>query len=76
MRRRLKPQSTRVLRKAATLGSAVARRSLFPAWQDTGEGEVVFSTVVPRVRDGLILRPVRSGRSAGGRGLIDGPAGR
>jgi hypothetical protein len=43
---------------------------------DANEGAMVFSAVMPRVRDGLILRPVRRGKSAGGRGLPNGPAGR
>jgi hypothetical protein len=75
MRRRIKSQSTPVLRKAAASGASAARKA-FPAWEDAAEGLVGWSTVTPRVRDGLILRPVRCGRSAGGRALIDGPAGR
>lgn len=75
MRRRIKTQPTQLLRKAAASGSVAARKS-FPAWVDASEGSIVFSAVVPRVRDGLILRPVRRGRSASGRGLPDGPAGR
>ena len=75
MRRRIKTQSTQVLRRAATSGAVSARKS-FPAWVDANEGAMVFSAVMPRVRDGLILRPVRRGKSAGGRGLPHGPAGR
>ena len=75
MRRRINTQSTPMLRKAAASGSVSARKS-FPAWVDANEGAMVFSAVMPRVRDGLILRPVRRGKSASGRGLPDGPAGR
>lgn len=44
---------------AARALSAVARRS-FPAWIDASERGVAFSatTVMPRVRDSLVLRVV------------------
>jgi hypothetical protein len=63
MRRHIKVKSTsnRVLvRKSVTSGSAAARRN-FPAWVDSAEGIVVFTTgrtATPRVRDGLVLRRV------------------
>ena len=51
------------LRKSAT---AAARRG-FPAWIDAGEQGVAFAakkTVMPRVRDGLVLRAVGRAKEA------------
>lgn len=51
-------------RKAALSASAASRRG-FPAWIDAGERGVAFSAraVMPRVRDGLVLRIVRKKKS-------------
>ena len=61
MRRALKIKalSTRVpVRKAALSAGAAARRS-FPAWIDASETVAAFpARVMPRVRDGLVLRTV------------------
>ena len=51
------------LRKSAAVVGAVRRE--FPAWIDAGERGVAFSaakTVMPRVRDGLVLRVVSKGK--------------
>lgn len=50
------------LRKSA--GGAATRRG-FPAWIDAGERGISFSaarTVMPRVRDALVLRVVSKGK--------------
>ena len=70
---KIKPISTCIpLRKAVTSSSAAARRH-FPAWIDSGDHAtpVAGSIVMPRVRDGLVLRAVPTKRttkdqSAGG----------
>lgn len=68
MRRTAKIKSvsaTRIpLRKAVTSGSAAARRH-FPAWIDSGDRAVPFAAtiVMPRVRDGLVLRAVPTKRN-------------
>jgi hypothetical protein len=49
-----------LLEKAATL----AVSHTFPAWIDATERGVVPSTVVPRVRDSLVLRLVAGRRQA------------
>ena len=60
------------LRKAALSASAASRRG-FPAWIDAGEAGVAFSarTVVPRVRDGLVLRVVAKKKNERARSLPD-----
>lgn len=68
MRRALKVKAlaTRVpLRKAALSATSAARR-VFPAWIDANEGGVAFpaKAATPRVRDGLVLRVVRTKKSA------------
>lgn len=67
---KIKTLSTRVpLRKAVTSGSAASRRH-FPAWIDSGDRAlpVPASIVMPRVRDGLVLRAVPTKRNAAGGG--------
>ena len=56
---KIKALSTRVpVRKAALSAGSAARRS-FPAWIDAAEGAVAFTAkVMPRIRDGLVLRTV------------------
>lgn len=51
--------------KATRRVGATARRS-FPAWIDANERGVAFNAkaVMPRVRDGLVLRAVRRGKPA------------
>jgi hypothetical protein len=68
MRRNAKAKTvaTRVpLRKSAMSANPAARRP-FPAWIDAAEGHVTFSaaTVMPRVRDGLVLRTVAKKKAA------------
>ena len=60
------------LRKAALSASAASRRG-FPAWIDASERGVAFNaaTVVPRVRDGLVLRVVRKLQPSRSRSLSD-----
>ena len=70
---KVKPLSARAtLRKSALSASASARRS-FPAWIDASEHGVAFtvSVVTPRVRDGLVLRPVAKRKSGKSKGAID-----
>jgi len=55
-----------LLKKAAT----IAASHTFPAWIDATEYGVPPSTVVPRVRDSLVLRLVAGRRQARERGLI------
>jgi hypothetical protein len=58
---KIKIVAARVLApKAARVLGAAARRT-FPAWIDANERGVAFNAtaVVPRVRDGLVLRRVR-----------------
>ncbi len=63
---KIKVVATRLpLRKAATT-AAPARRA-WPAWIDAAERGVTFSaatTVMPRVRAGLVLRVVSRGKRA------------
>jgi hypothetical protein len=58
---KVKTPATRVVvRKSALSASAAARRP-FPAWivaDDCGIAFTAKSAVMPRVRDGLVLRPV------------------
>jgi hypothetical protein len=60
------------LRKAAMSASAASRHG-FPAWIDAGERGVAFNaaTVVPRVRDGLVLRVVGKKQPIRSRSLPD-----
>lgn len=63
---KIKPIATRIpLRKAVTSSTAAARRH-FPAWIDSGDRAtpVIGSIVMPRVRDGLVLRAVPTKRNA------------
>jgi hypothetical protein len=64
------------LRKSAT----VAARRGFPAWIDSGESGVAFAakkTVMPRVRDGLVLRTVgRAKKTAALKKNAHGPGAR
>lgn len=77
MRRTLKVKAlaTRVpLRKAAMSASAASRRP-FPAWIVADEGGVAFpakALVMPRVRDGLVLRRVSRKKSSIVKGSPDG----
>lgn len=66
MRRTTKVTAVRgPLRKAAVpVALPAAVRCAYPAWIDAGERGVAFSAVavMPRVRDGLVLRVVGRGR--------------
>jgi hypothetical protein len=56
-----------------------AARHAFPAWIDATERGVGFAakkTVMPRVRDGLVLRVVSKKLSARTRSSSDGPGAR
>jgi hypothetical protein len=69
------------MRRAAKVKVAVARipvrksaRAAFPAWIDAGERGVSFAagkTVMPRVRDGLVLRAVARKQPARARSSSD-----
>ena len=58
-----------LLKKAATI--AVSRT--FPAWIEASEYGVTPSTVIPRVRDSLVLRLVAGRRQSRERALIHAP---
>lgn len=45
----------------------------FPAWIDASESGVVAACVMPRVRDGLVLRLVAGRRQSRGRTLLHAP---
>jgi hypothetical protein len=62
------------LRKAALTASAASRRP-FPAWIVADESGVAFPAraVVPRVRDGLVLRRVAKKSPAGKAAKAKGP---
>lgn len=63
---KIKPASIRIpLRKAVTSGSAASRRH-FPAWIDSGDRAMLLpaTIVMPRVRDGLVLRAVPTKRNS------------
>ena len=65
------------LRKSAAT-AATARRA-YPAWIDAGERGVAFSaakTVMPRVRDGLVLRVVSRGKRPSKRKVSHGASAR
>ena len=68
--RMLAPKSARPI-------GAGARRS-FPAWIDAGERGVAFSVaaVVPRVRDGLVLRMVGRPKQPAAKKNAHGPSAR
>ncbi len=71
---KIKPISTPIpLRKAVTSSSAAARRH-FPAWIDSGDRAtpVAGSIVMPRVRDGLVLRAVPTKRGLKGHSASGG----
>lgn len=74
---KIKALATRVpLRKAATSASPAARRG-FPAWIDANETSVAFpARVMPRVRDGLVLRAVRTKKPAKPENPAHGPSAR
>jgi hypothetical protein len=76
---KVKSLATRVpLRKAAMSASSVARRA-FPAWIEADESGVAFparKSVMPRVRDGLVLRTVSKKKTSGGKGSSDAHDGR
>jgi hypothetical protein len=55
-----------LLKKAAT----IAASHTFPAWIDATEYGVPHSTVIPRVRDSLVLRLVAGRRQERERSLI------
>jgi hypothetical protein len=72
---KVKSLSTRApLRKTATTASAVSRRA-FPAWiADDENGDVAFparASVIPRVRDALVLRVVSKKKSSSAKGSSD-----
>jgi len=59
--------------------SAGAARRSFPAWIDAGEHGVAFpakQTVMPRVRDSLVLRLVGKKKPAQPRNSSNGPGAR
>jgi hypothetical protein len=60
------PTTGALLKTAAT----IAASRTFPAWIDATEYGVPPSTVIPRVRDGLVLRLVAGRRQARERTLI------
>ena len=62
-----------ILRKSALTAAAAGRRG-FPAWIDASERIVAFPavSVTPRVRDGLVLRPVAKGKATKSKGPING----
>lgn len=68
MRRIVKTKiaAARVLPRKAKVTAAQARRA-FPAWIDASERSVAFSAtgVMPRVRDGLVLRLVAQKKKIG-----------
>lgn len=76
---KVKALSTRVpLRKAAMSAAALSRRP-FPAWIAADEGGVAFpakSAVMPRVRDGLVLRVVSRKKHLSPRATSDAHGGR
>ena len=62
--------STRlVLPKTASAGAG----STFPAWIDAAEYGVVSSSVVPRIRDNLVLRLVAGRRQERDKNLFHAP---
>lgn len=72
---KVKALATRVpVRKAATSGSAAARRH-FPAWISADESVASFvaKSAMPRVRDGLVLRAVAKRKSGSGKNTGHGP---
>ena len=66
MRHIVKISATSVLKKAASLASSPT----FPAWIDATEYGVPPSSVIPRVRDSLVLRLVAGRRQARERTFI------
>lgn len=74
---KVKALATRVpLRKAALSANSAARRT-FPAWIDANEGGVAFpAKVMPRVRDGLVLRAVAKKKPSKPENPHHGPSGR
>jgi len=62
----------RLIKKAAKIAAAArsAATRTFPAWIDASEYGVAASTVMPRVRDGLVLRLVAGRRQARDRTFI------
>jgi hypothetical protein len=72
---KVKSLSTRVpLRKTAMTASAAARRA-FPAWIVADENGIAFTakaSVMPRVRDALVLRTVSRKKSSSAKDSSDG----
>jgi hypothetical protein len=61
------------LRKTAVSASAAVRRA-FPAWIVADENEIAFpakASVMPRVRDALVLRTVARKNSSSAKGSSD-----